>query len=148
MDHWDRLLAWWYREPLTLVHGDSHLGNFFAHGERFGMLDFQATHWGKGLRDVHYFLTDSLPADTLAQHEQALLQHYLDALATQGVHLSSDEAWDQYRGFSFQTLMTIVASLGLGPLTERDAVMEEVLRRAVASHRRLDFRGWLGETIC
>ena len=31
-----------------------------------GMLDWQAAHWGKGIRDVQYFLIDSLPADVLA----------------------------------------------------------------------------------
>lgn len=143
MSRWDDLLAWWFDEPLTLIHGDSHLGNFFVDGDKMGMLDFQAAQWGKGIRDVQYFLIDSLPPDTLAQHEGALVQHYVDALGQEGVTLSFDDAWAQYRAYSFQTLMTIVVSLGLGTLTEKDAVMEVLLERAVAAVDRVDFAGWL-----
>ena len=39
--------------------------------------------------------------------------------------------------------MTIVTSLGLGPLTENDTLMTEVLTRAVAAVERTDFQGWL-----
>ena len=143
MDRWEELLTAWYQGPLTLVHGDSHLGNFFGDGDRMGMLDFQAAHWGKGIRDVQYFLIDSLPAETLARQERDLVACYVEALAREGVALPLEEAWWQYRGFSFQTLMTIVVSLGLGPLTEKDHVMEEILRRAVAAVERVDFEGWL-----
>jgi hypothetical protein len=38
--------------------------------------------------------------------------------------------------------MTIVTSLGLGPLTENDALMTEVLARALAAVERTDFYGW------
>jgi hypothetical protein len=112
-----------------------------------GMIDFQAAHWGKGIRDVQYFLIDSLPADMLAVNEHALVRFYTEQLAEQGVQLSFETAWEQYRAYSFQTLMTIVVSLGLGPLTEGDVLMSEITRRAVAACERLDFRGWLEQTI-
>jgi Ser/Thr protein kinase RdoA (MazF antagonist) len=70
MQHWEILIDWWYREPLTLIHGDSHLGNFFISGDEMGMLDFQAAQWGKGIRDVQYLLINSVSAETLAQHEK------------------------------------------------------------------------------
>ena len=28
--HWDELLDYWFNGPLSLLHGDSHLGNFFV----------------------------------------------------------------------------------------------------------------------
>jgi hypothetical protein len=147
MAHWDALLAWWYQGPLTLIHGDSHLGNFFVDGDTMGMIDFQAAQWGKGIRDVQYFLIDSLPIDVLAANEQALVRYYTEQLGQHGVALSFDEAWEQYRAYSFQTLMTIVVSLGLGPLTEKDALMEKITRRSVAAVQRVDFRGWLEQSI-
>ncbi len=147
MQHWDELLEWWYRGPLTLIHGDSHLGNFFVDGEEMGMIDFQAAQWGKGIRDVQYFLIDSLPAEQLAEHEQELVRYYTEQLGLHGMTLSFDDASEQYRAYSFQTLMTIVVSLGLGPLTEKDLLMEEITRRAVAACERVDFRGWLDQTI-
>ena len=84
-------MDFWYRGPLTLVHGDSHLANCFEYatpaGPRMGMLDFQAVHWSKGIRDVQYFLIHSLEPEVLAAHEDALIDHYLAELARFGVTL-------------------------------------------------------------
>jgi len=49
---WPKLLECWFGGSLSLLHGDSHLGNFFVNGDEMGMLDWQAAHWGKGIRDV------------------------------------------------------------------------------------------------
>lgn len=142
MKRWDALLDWWYREPLTLAHGDSHLGNFFLHGEEVGMLDWQAVQWGKGIRDVQYFLIDSLPANLLASHEEELVRYYLAELAGHGVSLPFEEAWEQYRAYSFQTLITIVVSIGSGSMVGMDRVMEQILVRSLAAIERLRFAEW------
>jgi hypothetical protein len=144
---WDAMSDFWYREPLTLVHGDSHLANFFGYstpaGPRMGMLDFQAVHWSKGIRDVQYFLIHSLEPELLAAHEDALIDHYLAELRRFGVVLDPDETREQYRAFSFQTLLVGLVSLGLGTLTEREETVRTVLRREVAAIRRLRFGDWL-----
>ena len=146
-ERWDALMEFWYRGPLTLVHGDSHLANCFEYatpaGPRMGMLDFQAVHWSKGIRDVQYFLIHSLEPEVLAAHEDALIDHYLAELARFGVVLNAAEAREQYRAFSFQTLMVGVVSLGLGGLTERADTVRTVLRREVAAIERLRFGAWL-----
>ena len=146
-EKWDLLLKAWYREPLTLVHGDSHLANCFEYatpnGPRMGMIDFQAVHWSHGIRDVQYFLINSLDPELLAANEDALIDHYIAALAGHGVTLDGKIAREQYRAFSFQTLMVGVVPLGLGPLTERDATVRTVLERGVAAVRRLGFEEWL-----
>jgi hypothetical protein len=146
LSNWDTLMAYWYSEPLTLIHGDSHLGNFFVTGDQMGMLDWQAAQWAKGIRDVQYFLINSLQQDVLAANERALIAHYVAELARHGVTLGEDEAWSQYRAYSFQTLMTSVVSLGLGTMTDMDEVLEVILARSVAALRRTDFAGWL-ETL-
>jgi len=146
LSHYDELLDYWYGEPLTLIHGDSHLGNFFVTGERMGMLDWQAAQWAKGMRDVQYFLINSLQQDVLAANENALIAHYLAELGHHGVTLGEEEAWAQYRAYAFQTLMTSVVSLGLGTMTDMDDVLEVILARSVAAIRRTDFAGWL-ETL-
>ena len=144
---WDALMAFWYQGPLTLAHGDSHLANCFEYatpaGPRMGMLDFQAVHWSKGIRDVQYFLIHSLEPEVLAEHEDALIDHYLAELARFGVALDPREAREQYCAFSFQTLMVGVVSLGLGGLTERADTVRTVLRREVAAIERLRFGEWL-----
>jgi len=143
----DAMKAFWYREPLTLVHGDSHLANLFEYatpaGPKMGMLDFQAVHWSKGIRDVQYFLIHSLEPELLAAHEDALIDHYLAEMARFGVALDPDETREQYRAFAFQTLMVGVVSQGLGTLTERAETVRTVLRREVAAIRRLRFGDWL-----
>ena len=148
IENWDALVDWWTQGPLTLVHGDSHLGNHFLYGDEAGMLDWQAAQWGKGIRDVQYFLTDSLPADVLAENEETLVKYYLEALAARGVQLDFDETWYQYRGFSFQTWMTIVVSMGFGAMTDdMDEIMPEIHRRCIASIERLELGKWLDEVI-
>ena len=143
---WDDLIAYWYAGPLTLVHGDSHLGNLFEmdgpDGRRMGMLDFQAVHWSKGLRDVQYHLIHSLAPDLLAQHESSLIDHYVAELARRGITLDPELAREQYRAFSFQTLMTDAVSFA-GGLTEREAVVRTVLERSTAAVERLRFADWL-----
>jgi hypothetical protein len=143
LDHWETLSDAWYREPLTLVHGDSHLGNFFETGDDMGMLDFQGTHWSKGIRDVQYFLINSMRPERLAEHERELIAGYCEDRTRLGAPLAADEAWEQYRGFSFQTLMTAVVSRGLGSFTDSDAVIQVMLERAVTATRRLGFGAWL-----
>jgi aminoglycoside/choline kinase family phosphotransferase len=147
---WDALVDAWYAGPLTLVHGDSHLANCFEYRHegtaRMGMLDFQGMQWCHGLRDVQYFLINSLEPEVLAAHEEELVRGYVDALGRRGVALRVDEAWQRYRAYSFQTLMVAVVSLGLGSLTEREATLRTVLRRAIAAVERVRFEGWLART--
>lgn len=144
---WKALTAIWYREPLTLVHGDSHLGNFFETGERMGMIDFQGAHWSRGIRDVQYFLINSMRPELLAEHERELVAGYAEESTRLGAPLASDAAWQDYRGFSFQTLMTAVVSLGLGSFTDSEAVMRMMLERSMAAVARLEFEEWLGEIL-
>jgi hypothetical protein len=145
LSRYEALMDYWYREPLTLIHGDSHLGNFFVTGDRMGMLDWQAVQWAKGIRDVQYFLINSLQEDVLAANERDLIAHYVAELARHGITLAEDEAWAQYRAYSFQTLMTSVVSLGLGTMTDMDEVLHVILKRSVAAVRRVGFAEWLGE---
>jgi hypothetical protein len=147
IDKWDALMEAWYGGPLTLIHGDSHLANCFEYpspdGPRMGLLDFQGVQWCKGIRDAQYFLINSLSPEILAAHEAELINDYICALGEYGVTLSREDAHEQYRACSFQTLMVAVVSLGLGSLTERDETVRTILERSVAAIDRLDFGEWL-----
>tara|TARA_R110000823_G_scaffold171736_9_gene304209 strand:+ start:51300 stop:52505 length:1206 start_codon:yes stop_codon:yes gene_type:complete len=146
--HWDALLGHWFSEPLTLLHGDSHLGNFFVCGDEMGMLDWQAPHWGKGIRDVQYFLIDSLPAATLAAAERDLVNYYVERRAVHGAPVDAAQTWEEYRSFTFHTLFTICVAVGFGTLNEeQDVLMTEILRRAVAAVERVDYAGWLRDFL-
>jgi len=147
VEKWDALVDVWFAEPLTLIHGDSHLANCFevatADGPKMGLLDFQGLHWGQGIRDVQYHLIDSIEPKPLAECEDALVADYLAALARHGVQLDGGLARAQYRALSFQTLVVALVSLGLGSLTEREETVRTVLRRSVAAIERLGFADWL-----
>jgi aminoglycoside/choline kinase family phosphotransferase len=147
IEKWDALMEVWYSEPLTLIHGDSHLANCFEYptpaGPRMGMLDFQGVQWCKGIRDVQYHLINSLEPEVLAAHESELIDSYIAELSRHGIALDAGDAREQYRAFSFQTLMVAVVSLGLGSLTERNETVRTILRRSVAAIDRLGFGEWL-----
>jgi len=146
---WDAVLDGWYRGGLTLVHGDSHLGNCFEYptddGIRVGMIDFQAVHWSKGMRDVQYFLINSMEPDVLAENEEVLIRGYCEALASHDVALSFEDAYEQFRAFSYQSLMVGVVPLGLAALTERDETVLALTRREAIAVERLGFRDWVEE---
>ncbi len=93
---WGALIEAWYSEPLTLIHGDSHLANCFEYasqgGPRIGMLDFQGMQWCHGIRDVQYFLINSLEPEVLAPREDRLIDFYIGALSRRGVVRYSGEA--------------------------------------------------------
>jgi hypothetical protein len=147
IEKWDALMEAWYGGPLTLIHGDSHLANCFEYpspdGPRMGLLDFQGIQWCKGIRDAQYFLINSLAPEILEVHEDDLIDEYIGALAEYGVTLGREDAFEQYRAYSFQTLMVAVVSIGLGSLTERDETVRTILERSVAAIDRLDFGEWL-----
>lgn len=102
----------YYREfesgPLTLLHGDSHLGNTFSMPDgRSGLLDWQVVWQGPGLREMTYWMTTGLEPNVRRSHERELLDRYLDALRAAGVdevptlqlaferyRLFAAEAWD------------------------------------------------------
>jgi hypothetical protein len=146
--NWDALLEYWFSGPQSLLHGDSHLGNFFVSGDEMGMLDWQAAHWGKGIRDVQYFLIDALPAEILAAHERELVAYYVQRRAHHGTAIDPEQTWQEYRSFTFHTLMTIIVSIGFGALNkEQDVLMVEILRRSVAAVQRVDYAGWLRDFL-
>jgi aminoglycoside phosphotransferase (APT) family kinase protein len=114
----DRHADTFYREfeagPLTLLHGDSHLGNTYRLADgRAGLLDWQVVWHGPGLREISYFITAGLEPEIRRTHERELVDRYLEALRSRGVDdvPSSAEAFDRYRLFAAEawdaTAMTI-----------------------------------------
>jgi hypothetical protein len=108
----------YYREfeagPLTLLHGDSHLGNTYSlRDRRSGLLDWQVIWRGPGLREVTYWMVTGLDSDIRRTHERELLERYLDGLRAGGVAEvpSAEAAFERYRLFSAEawdaTAMTI-----------------------------------------
>ena len=85
-------------EPVTINHGDTHLGNLFVTAEgKPAFLDWMPRK-GPWSLDVSYFITAALDYTRRREWEGPLLQHYLAALAGFGVEAPSfEQAWHCYR---------------------------------------------------
>jgi aminoglycoside phosphotransferase (APT) family kinase protein len=81
----------------TLVHGDAHLGNMFVEGDTPGFLDWAMVSSAPGMRDVAYFLGNSVPTELRRARERELIGRYCERLRRSGVGLDLDAAWEQYR---------------------------------------------------
>ena len=86
--------------PVTLLHGDAHLANTYLLPDGTGgLLDWQLQVRGCWAHDVVYLLSTALEPDVRRAEARALVQRYLDALASLGVRDAPgpDEAWEWCR---------------------------------------------------
>lgn len=127
--------------PSCLAHGDLHTGNIYQLPDgNPGLIDWQVVQQGVWALDVSYHLATVLNSDDLADHEGALLDHYLDRLAARGVTPPDrDRAWWMYRaylpyGLFLWSMTRAVVRPTIEHLTGR-------LGRAVDRHSSLDLLG-------
>lgn len=83
---------------MVINHGDMHLGNLYLDADGTpGFLDMQP-RYGAWTIDISYFLIAGLDLVDRRRWEGALLQHYLQCLAREGVEPPQfDAAWAGYR---------------------------------------------------
>ncbi|MBW2382712.1 MAG: phosphotransferase [Deltaproteobacteria bacterium] len=132
-DHLERL---WAEGSRTLVHGDCHLGNLFFEDARTGFFDWQICARAPGMRDVSYFMCNSLPEKLRQQHERALIERYLEALRGRDVPAPDMQgAWRQHRLFALYTWIsaafTIAGGEGMQPLEIGLAGVRRATRAAI-----------------
>jgi hypothetical protein len=85
--------------PLTLLHGDAHVGNTYRlpSGE-FGFLDWACVRRGNWAFDAGYFLVSALDVAERRSNERELVELYRQALEVPQNDLpSQEEAWLRYR---------------------------------------------------
>jgi hypothetical protein len=104
------------RGPLTLLHGDTHVGNMAFDGAEPVFFDWQVLRRGPGMRDVAYFMVTSLPVETRRAHEEQLVRSYVGALKAGGVDLSFDDAWHRYRLHAVDPWIASVVTVAAGGL--------------------------------
>jgi hypothetical protein len=92
-----RLQREWATGARTLVHGDAHVGNmFFLSDGSTGLLDWQVLGYEQGMRDVTYFIINSLPTEIRLRHQYALIDRYVDGLHDRGIEFTKALARSQY----------------------------------------------------
>lgn len=95
---WTRYVSLLPRAPLTLLHGDAHIGNTYVlpDGE-VGFLDWQVVRRGRWSQDVGYFLIGALTPDDRRRHEAELLELYRTALdVPEAQRPAREDAWLEY----------------------------------------------------
>ena len=106
--------ALWNEGERTLIHGDDHIGNLFVDNGRTGFYDWAVASRYPGMRDVAYFLCNSLPTETRRAEQDGLLARYLGRLADEGVELDGAVAREQYRLFSIYSWVAATTTAAMG----------------------------------
>jgi aminoglycoside phosphotransferase (APT) family kinase protein len=100
--------------PRTLIHGDDHIGNLFVEDGRTGFYDWAVASRYPGMRDVAYFLCNSLPTELRRDEEASLIGRYRQGLADRGITLDERTAWDQYRLFATYSWISASTTAAMG----------------------------------
>jgi aminoglycoside phosphotransferase (APT) family kinase protein len=145
MDAWN---DWMDVGPHTLIHGDCHLGNLFRDGSRPGFLDWACLAHAPGVRDVAYFLCNSLPTELRRKEERDLLQRYRAGLAASGVSVPEfDETWRDYRRFALVSWVAATTTAAAGSRMQPIEVGQRAMARTNAAVRDLDSLSLLREAL-
>lgn len=120
--------------PMTLLHSDVHIGNWYVTGAgRMGLCDWQLMTRGVWALDLSYALTSGLTIENRRAWERELIELYLDTLAAAGGKAPDfEQAWLAYRQQVFHGLFFWLYTIGYGPMQPKmqpDEACRENLRR-------------------
>jgi aminoglycoside phosphotransferase (APT) family kinase protein len=131
---------YWANGPLTLIHGDPHLGNLYFVDSEPGFFDWQVLQRHQGIRDVAYFVVLSLDTEVRRAHERDLVRLYQETLRSRGVpneDLDPDRAWEHYRSFSLYAYLGTSVTTSMSDLQPKH-IAELGLKRAAIAVDDLD----------
>lgn len=132
-EHRAELEAHWAAGPQTLLHGDPHAGNLYFDGDEAGFFDWQVAQVGPGLRDLSYFLINSVETRMRRDHEGELIELYLATLVDGGVDAPAfDSAWEEHRLFALYAWIAISVTAAVSNLQPRAVVQRAVERTGTA----------------
>jgi hypothetical protein len=137
------LVAQLGRAPLTVLHGDLHIGNtYFTADGGGGLLDWQLMLHGNWVVDVAYVVHTAFEPEERARYERTLLAGYLDALRRRGVEAPDEsEAWRSYCSCAvWGVVMWVVTPDGV----HTDEAQRVSLRRSIAAAEELSALDRLG----
>ena len=115
VDFWCRYVQTLARQPMTLLHGDAHIGNTYVlPDDTVGFLDWQVARRGGWSQDVGYFLVGALTEADRREHEAQLLERYREALPVpEPQRPSAAQAWLHYRASPAYGLAIWLSTLGV-----------------------------------
>ncbi len=102
--------------PVTLVHGDLRLDNIFLENSSgaggIKLIDWQAIRLGRGMYDLAYFLSTSVPVDLRATKQDELVSIYLESLSLNGVTGYTLEDCNEDFRWALLDIVTFVGVIG------------------------------------
>jgi hypothetical protein len=125
--------------PVTLLHGDAHVGNTYALTPgRVGFYDWQLVRTGCWAHDVGYFIVSALGIDDRRRHQRELVEGYLASLSAAGAPAPHFAAgWLRFRQTPIYGLSIFLQTLAMGDY-QSDAVSETCIARFAAAYDDLD----------
>jgi thiamine kinase-like enzyme len=137
----------WAAPPPTLAHGDPHMGNLFVDGRRAGFFDWGMVMRKAGMWDVAYVICNSVPTEIRRANEHAWIEQYRAALATRGIALDADDAWEQYRLYAVYSWNSAVSTAAMGSRWQPEARAHAAMLRTTTAIEDLDSLGLLEEKL-
>lgn len=125
-----------------LVHGDPHSGNTYLKDDNKDVrfLDWQIAHVGTAFHDLAYFLVSMLTVDERREHEPAVLDKYLEALARNGgptLTREDPEVMIEYRKAVLTGLGWVLTPHSM-QAKARVAAMVERYAAAIVDHKTIE----------
>ncbi len=131
------------RRP-TLLHGDIRADNMFFSGNELKVVDFQFAARGAGASDIAYLVSQGIPTEVRAGHDEALVRGYLTELAGHGLtDYSFEEAWRDYcLATAYLIVLPVITLMGWDSMPERSKQLcLKLTERAVATIDEIDALG-------
>lgn len=146
VDLWVRYVRGLSRPPVTLLHGDTHIGNTYVLPDgTVGFLDWQVVRRGHWSQDAGYFPISALTvADRRAAQEELLEGYRAGLKVPEGQRPSREEAWLWYRASTCYGLAIWLSTLGTDGYQSREVSLL-LAQRFAAAFVELDGAGALAE---
>jgi len=137
----------WNEGERTLIHGDDHIGNLFVDNGRTGFYDWAVASRYPGMRDVAYFLCNSLPTDVRRAEQDSLIARYRARVAARGVELDAAVAEEQYRLFSIYSWIAATTTYAMGSKWQPAETGRNATERTTQAIIDLDVLGLLADRL-
>lgn len=141
------ILDLWDQGERTFIHGDPHGGNLFTHEGRTGFYDWAMCSHSPGMRDVAYYLTNSMPTEARHGEEGRLLDLYRHTLAAHGITTDPHVIAEQYRLFTVFSWVSFTSTAAVGSRWQPSERAIEAMERATRAVEDCDSIGLLKELL-
>ncbi len=123
-----------YDGPRTMIHADYRLENMLFGNQDGGppvaVVDWQSCSHGCGVFDVAYFVGGGLRLAERRAHERELVELYRGELHSNGVALTSEQCWEQYRRGSLHGIfITVIGAMLSGQDDRGDQMFRAMIER-------------------